>query len=86
MLSLEARFRVWKVMKGKYMSDIHQTNFIHDWILKRGKKFFMLLICELLIFFQSSLNFLEPTSEDIYSGGDSPILKVTLGCHNILSF
>lgn len=51
MLSLGARFRTWKVMKGKYMSDIHQSSLIHGWIVKRGKKDFMLLICELLIFF-----------------------------------
>lgn len=50
-LSLGARFRNRKVMKGKCVLYIHQSNINHGWIIKRGKKGFMLLICELLAFF-----------------------------------
>lgn len=55
-------------MKGKYMSDIHQSNFIHGWVVKRGKKDFVVDL-QVINFFHSFLHFLEPTSEDIYSGG-----------------
>lgn len=57
MPSLGAKFRTWKVMKGKYTSDIHQSNLIHGGIVKRGKKDFVLLICELLIFFTHPFSF-----------------------------
>lgn len=75
MLSLGARFRTWKVMKGKYMSDTHQSNLIHSWVVKRGKKDLYVIDLWVIFFFHSSLHFLEPTSEDIYSGGGFSSLK-----------
>lgn len=73
MLSLGARFRTWKVMKGKYMSDIHQSNLIHCWIVKRGKKDFMSLICELLIFFTQPFTFWNQQVRIFILGGFSPL-------------
>lgn len=50
-LSLGARFRTRKVMKSKCVLYIHQSDVNHGWMIKRDKKVFMLLNCELLAFF-----------------------------------